>query len=260
MVAAPAPAVWEEWMKDAIAEWRDRWLPTLEAFPRENEIAVKCAAVLRQLTKVPPRETTATPAHEAAYDRPLLPLPARHERGEGLPTSQERLAPGTVKPTQATTADLVPSVHEGVGRKTASSPQPSSPGEEREKTPAFDRVEGAKRVGEPEISARGPTPDPSQEGSSVWRAESAAALEKICAACRNCPHRQKTAWRKPLTEFWDGAEFLLSLARAGGENDGAVPTPPGGTLALPRGDPAEDPLPEDWSWVRGQMTTLFELA
>ncbi len=71
------------------------------------------------------------------------------------------------------------------------------------------------------------------------RGEVAAALEKIVAACRNCPYGKKGDWLKPLEDFQEEAEFLSSLA-ATNEKD--------------------DPLVEDWNWVRPQMLTLLSLA
>jgi ATP-dependent helicase/nuclease subunit A len=49
---------------------------------------------------------------------------------------------------------------------------------------------------------------------------------------------EKTAWRKPLEDFFEDAEFLSSLAATG----------------------KIDPLAEDWGWVRGHMKTLLLLA
>jgi len=74
---------------------------------------------------------------------------------------------------------------------------------------------------------------------SPTRAEAAAALEKVLAACKNCPFGKKTDWLKPLEDFENEAEFLYSLAAS---NEKA------------------EPLVEDWSWVRTQMLTLLKLA
>ncbi|HXP60873.1 MAG TPA: UvrD-helicase domain-containing protein, partial [Dongiaceae bacterium] len=71
------------------------------------------------------------------------------------------------------------------------------------------------------------------------RAAAAAAFEEISAAAREFPRGRKTNGLKPLKEFLNEAEFLLSLARLG---EGA------------------DPLSEDWNWVRSQMITLLEMA
>jgi ATP-dependent helicase/nuclease subunit A len=67
----------------------------------------------------------------------------------------------------------------------------------------------------------------------------AKALERMAAATSAPAHGGKTAWLKAFKEFDADAGFLLSLAAA----DGKV-----------------DPLTEDWSWVRSQMTTLLRLA
>jgi ATP-dependent helicase/nuclease subunit A len=71
------------------------------------------------------------------------------------------------------------------------------------------------------------------------RAEAAAALEKILAACEKCPWGKKTEWLKPLGDFEKEAEFLFSLAARNEKGD---------------------PLIEDWGWVRTQMSTLLNLA
>jgi ATP-dependent helicase/nuclease subunit A len=71
------------------------------------------------------------------------------------------------------------------------------------------------------------------------RAEVAAALKTVLAACENCPWGKKTEWLKPLEDFRDEAEFLYSLAATSEKGD---------------------PLVEDWNWVRTQMLTLLGLA
>jgi ATP-dependent helicase/nuclease subunit A len=68
---------------------------------------------------------------------------------------------------------------------------------------------------------------------------SKATWERILQAEAACPKGKKTAWVKPLKEFFAEAQFLSSLAQSDGE---------------------ADPLAEDWDWVRGQMTTLLGLA
>jgi ATP-dependent helicase/nuclease subunit A len=65
-----------------------------------------------------------------------------------------------------------------------------------------------------------------------------SALEKILAADENYPARKKSVLRQPLEGFFDDAKFLNSLVAAK-END---------------------PLIEDWGWVRGHMKTLLRLA
>ena len=65
-------------------------------------------------------------------------------------------------------------------------------------------------------------------------------LQKILAADgkENFPPKEFTALRKPLEDFFNDAEFLNSLV-ATKEND---------------------PLAEDWNWIRGHMKTLLRLA
>ena len=71
------------------------------------------------------------------------------------------------------------------------------------------------------------------------RAEAAAGLKTVLAACEDCPRGKKTEWLKPLEDFRDEAKFLYSLAAASEKGD---------------------PLVEDWNWVRTQMLTLLGLA
>jgi ATP-dependent helicase/nuclease subunit A len=71
------------------------------------------------------------------------------------------------------------------------------------------------------------------------RAAAADVLEQIIAADGNWPAKRKTVLRKPLEDLFDEAEFLRSLAAV---KDG------------------NDPLAEDWSWVREHMTALLRLA
>ncbi len=71
------------------------------------------------------------------------------------------------------------------------------------------------------------------------RAQSADALAKIGLADADWPPRKITAWRKPIEDFFDEAAFLSSLARTNREND---------------------PLTQDWNWMRTPMRTLLELA
>jgi ATP-dependent helicase/nuclease subunit A len=65
------------------------------------------------------------------------------------------------------------------------------------------------------------------------------ALEQIISADANWPAKRKTVLRKPLEDFFDDANFLASLAPVSGGND---------------------PLSEDWNWVRGHMFALLRLA
>jgi ATP-dependent helicase/nuclease subunit A len=67
----------------------------------------------------------------------------------------------------------------------------------------------------------------------------AEVLEQIVSADGNWPAKKKTILRKPLEDLFDEAAFLAAL----------VPVKNG-----------NDPLAEDWNWVRGQMETLLRLA
>ncbi|MEI6075946.1 MAG: UvrD-helicase domain-containing protein [Verrucomicrobiota bacterium] len=67
----------------------------------------------------------------------------------------------------------------------------------------------------------------------------AEMLEQIMAMDANWPARQKTILRQPLKDIFLEAAFLLSLAA---EKNG------------------NDPLAEDWNWVRGHMKTLLQQA
>ena len=71
------------------------------------------------------------------------------------------------------------------------------------------------------------------------REQCAAALQHVQGADGNWPSGKITAWRKPLTDFFEEASFLRSLVRS----DGAI-----------------SPLTQDWNWVRLQMATLLALA
>ena len=64
-------------------------------------------------------------------------------------------------------------------------------------------------------------------------------LGQIVSADASWPAKRKTVLRKPLEDLFLEAEFLASVA----------------TVKNGR-----DPLAEDWSWVRGQMTALLRLA
>ncbi|MDE3066496.1 MAG: helicase-exonuclease AddAB subunit AddA [Verrucomicrobiota bacterium] len=66
----------------------------------------------------------------------------------------------------------------------------------------------------------------------------AEVLAQVLAADTGWPARRKTALRKPLEDFFDEVAFLHSL----------MPTP------------ADDPLAEDWGWVRPHMDALLRLT
>ena len=74
---------------------------------------------------------------------------------------------------------------------------------------------------------------------SFSREQAAEILEQIVAADGNWPARKKAVLRQPLGKFFDDAAFLATLAPVQNGND---------------------PLVEDWRWVRGQMETLLRLA
>ncbi len=78
---------------------------------------------------------------------------------------------------------------------------------------------------------------PLQETGS--RQAAAEVLEQIISADGGWPAKRKTALRKPLEDFFDEAKFLMSLAVVNNGND---------------------PLAEDWNWVRGHMTALLRLV
>ena len=67
----------------------------------------------------------------------------------------------------------------------------------------------------------------------------ADTFRAIHLAKKDCPHGKGKLWLDPLKNFFADAAFLGSLiGRSGGE----------------------DPLAEDWNWVRGPMTALLKLA
>ena len=67
----------------------------------------------------------------------------------------------------------------------------------------------------------------------------ADVLAQITAADGSWPARRKTILRQPLADFFEQAAFLAALAPVKNGND---------------------PLAEDWTWVRGHMETLLRLA
>ena len=71
------------------------------------------------------------------------------------------------------------------------------------------------------------------------REQCATVLDQVRAADIEWPRGKKTAWREPIEDFFDEAAFLGTLAKNNGRND---------------------PLAEDWNWVRAQMSTLLKLA
>jgi ATP-dependent helicase/nuclease subunit A len=71
------------------------------------------------------------------------------------------------------------------------------------------------------------------------RETAAEVLEQIISADGNWPAKRKTILRKPLEDLFDEAKFLVSLATVKNGND---------------------PLAEDWGWVRGPMSALVRLT
>ena len=71
------------------------------------------------------------------------------------------------------------------------------------------------------------------------REVAAAAVAQIVSADGGWPAKRKTILRQPLADLFGEAAFLASLAPVRNGND---------------------PLAEDWSWVRGHMSTLLRLA
>jgi len=71
------------------------------------------------------------------------------------------------------------------------------------------------------------------------RQRAAAVLNQIQAADAGWPHGKKTILRKPLEDFFADTAFLAALAPVEG---------------------GQDPLTEDWDWVRGHMAALLRLT
>jgi ATP-dependent helicase/nuclease subunit A len=71
------------------------------------------------------------------------------------------------------------------------------------------------------------------------RATASEVLEQLVAADGNWPAKRKTVLRQPLEKFFADAGFLASLATIKAGND---------------------PLAEDWAWVRGHMDALLRLT
>jgi ATP-dependent helicase/nuclease subunit A len=57
--ASPEPVEWREWLRGAIRNWRDEWLPALDHLKSENEKAAECLEILRKLLKDSSREQAA---------------------------------------------------------------------------------------------------------------------------------------------------------------------------------------------------------
>jgi ATP-dependent helicase/nuclease subunit A len=74
---------------------------------------------------------------------------------------------------------------------------------------------------------------------TIFREAAAEILKQVTSADGNWPVKRKTILRKPLETFFDEANFLSSLASVKNGND---------------------PLAEDWNWVRDHMAALLRLA
>jgi len=73
----------------------------------------------------------------------------------------------------------------------------------------------------------------------ISRELAAEVLEQIISADGDWPAKRKTVLRQPLENLFDEAAFLAALAPVKNGND---------------------PLAEDWGWIRGHMETLLRLA
>ncbi len=73
-------------------------------------------------------------------------------------------------------------------------------------------------------------------GENAARSDFATALEQIEEIDKSWP-KPKAQWRDPIKDFFDEADFLLSVCALTGE---------------------EDPLAEDWNWTRSSMLALLE--
>ncbi len=71
------------------------------------------------------------------------------------------------------------------------------------------------------------------------RKQFAEALQTIAEAAKIWPKGKKTLWEKPLKPLFADAAFLLSICRMDGAND---------------------PLKQDWDWIRGDMAVLLKLS
>jgi ATP-dependent helicase/nuclease subunit A len=80
---------------------------------------------------------------------------------------------------------------------------------------------------------------PEAWSTRISREAAAGVLKQIISADGGWPAKRKTTLRKLVEDFFDEAKFLLPLATIKNGND---------------------PLAEDWNWVRGHMTALLRLA
>jgi len=129
--------------------------------------------------------------------------------------------------------EWLPVLH-GLGAP-GTAPARLKPGDHRAGAETGAPVANEKAVELAAILSRLSDPDP----SPAWRQSAADALAQIVAADDVWPSKRKTVLREPLKDLFAEAEFLQSLAVVKNFND---------------------PLVEDWSWVREQMATLLRLA
>jgi ATP-dependent helicase/nuclease subunit A len=59
MFESNVPAQWQAWLVEGLRNWRDEWLPELEAEGTENKLAGQCADLLRKLPDEPGRDQAA---------------------------------------------------------------------------------------------------------------------------------------------------------------------------------------------------------
>jgi ATP-dependent helicase/nuclease subunit A len=57
-------AQWQTWLREGVFDWRNRWLPVLQSQPSENQKAVECAGILKNLPVKPSREQCAAVLHQ----------------------------------------------------------------------------------------------------------------------------------------------------------------------------------------------------
>ncbi len=51
--SAPKPVAWENWFSEALAAWRQQWLPVLEKFARANDLARECVEAVKSIPQPP---------------------------------------------------------------------------------------------------------------------------------------------------------------------------------------------------------------
>ena len=59
MFESPAPGQWQAWLIEGLRDWRDEWLPQLDAEEAGNKLATECADLLRKLPAQFAREQAA---------------------------------------------------------------------------------------------------------------------------------------------------------------------------------------------------------